>query len=333
MREYFVGGVTGQVTKILMMGPPASGKTSIRYCFFKGLKPEVVLGSPPDPTYREEERFDHFDFLLRIIDLGGQESFMGAWSKGEKEKELFTAVDTMIFVVDAADQDHRNMLKAVRMLQRVAFSTLKYSPQAKIHILLHKMDIVKSADTATELKEELMKVITDSQPNQESIVSFHETSIVDGTANRALRAIINEAMPAYFKISGLFQKAINENKDVELIQLLASSRAKVVTGKGHALIVSEAITPDRKVDGSGVRKNFAPLIRRLNEAVGELGEGKVEYFLMTVETGKLIILKDLGEYSVVMESKKEPNEKLFLESADRVIKIIKDVTNLTTQDE
>ena len=320
-----------QVTKILMMGPPASGKTSIRYCFFRGLKPEIVLGNPPDPTYREEERFDHFDFLLRIIDLGGQESFMGAWSKGDKEKELFTAVDTVIYVVDAADQDHRNLLKAVRMLQRVASSTSKYSPEAKIHILLHKTDLVKPMDTVAELKEELTKAISTIPTTQKETVAFHETSIVDGTANMALRTIINQAMPTYRKISELFEKAISENKDLQLIQLLAPRKSKMVTGKGRALVVAEAATSDQKTDQAGVRMDFSLLIKRLNEAAGELGEGKLEYSLMVVETGKLVILKDLGEYSVIMESKIEPNEKLFLDSADRVIRIIKDVTELTTQ--
>jgi hypothetical protein len=105
----------------------------------------------------------------------------------------------------------------------------------------------------------------------------------------------------------------------------------MVTGKGRALVVAEAATSDQKTDQAGVRMDFSLLIKRLNEAAGELGEGKLEYSLMVVETGKLVILKDLGEYSVIMESKIEPNEKLFLDSADRVIRIIKDVTELTTQ--
>jgi len=311
-----------------MMGPPASGKTSIRYCFFKGLKPDAVLREPPNPTFKEEERFDHFDFLLRIIDLGGQESFLGEWTKGEKEKELFAAVDAIIYVVDAADPNHRNALKAVRILQRVASSTSKYSPQAKIHILLHKMDIVKTIDTATEFREKLMKAIATSTKEEQRRVAFYETSILDGTANSALRAIINEAMPTYGKIRELFEKTVTENRNVELIQLLAPRRPEMAGVKGQALVVAEAATSHNTV-GGGVRVDFAPLIRRLNEAVGELGEGRVKYTLMMVETGRLIVLKDLGEYHLIIESRKDPDEKSFPIAVENVFTFVKDIERLT----
>jgi GTPase SAR1 family protein len=307
-----------------MLGPPASGKTSIRYCFFKGAKPEDVLKNPPEPTIKEEERFDHFDFFLRIVDLGGQESFIDTWS-GDKEEELFTATDAVLYVVDAADRDHRNMLKAIRILERVALSISKYCPRTRVHIFLHKMDIVRTRESVTYFREELMKVVSSGM--KEIPVAFHETSIVDGTSNNALRTVLNEVMPSYEKYREAFRKVVSENRDVDIIQLLAPRKSDLEEGR-EALIVAEAISPARKVGGNGVKVDFSPFIRSLDDAMNFLDESGVEYNLMRMRSGRIVILKDLSQYYAIIESRKQPNENLFLRSVDHILTVVRDVEKL-----
>lgn len=304
-----------------MLGPPASGKTSIRYCFFKGMKPEDVLKNPPEPTIKEEERFDHFDFFLRIVDLGGQESFIDTWS-GDKEEELFTANDAVVYVVDAADRDHRNMLKALRILERVVSSASRYCPRAKIYVFLHKMDIVKSRELVAHLKGELMKVFSASLKQEDAI--FYETSIVDGTSNWAFRAILTEVMPSYKKYREAFEKIIKENMDVVVIQLLAPRRPGTGGGK-EALVVAEAMSPAHRVGGNGVKMDFTPLIRSFDEAANLLDESGVEYNLLRMRSGRMVILKDLGEYYAIVESRKQPNENMFLKTVNQVLTVVMDV--------
>jgi GTPase SAR1 family protein len=314
------------MVKVLMLGPPASGKTSIRYCFFKGIDAESVMKQPPEPTVREEERFDHIDFFLRIVDLGGQKSFMETWS-GDKEEELFKAVDVIIFVVDAADTYHRNVLRAIRMLQGVVSSVSKYSPEARVHILLHKMDIAGTGDALKFFTEEFNKAISSSPLEQMTV--FHRTSIVDGTSNRALRSILNEVMPRYDTHRQTFEKIVNENRDIEIIQLLAP-RKQDTGGKEQALVVAEAISPHHNCEDNALKPDFTPLLRSIDNSVKKLDDSGMEYSLMKMRNGRIIIFKDLGKYYIVVESKEGSEETLFLSTIDQLFTAAEDIERLAS---
>ncbi|MBD3195746.1 MAG: hypothetical protein GF317_11860, partial [Candidatus Lokiarchaeota archaeon] len=83
--------------KIVLLGPPESGKTTIEKVFFQRVNPFSLLNTPLEPTRGiNSTSFSLFSSQLGIFDLAGQE--LDNWFS--TQKEVFKETNIIICVFD-----------------------------------------------------------------------------------------------------------------------------------------------------------------------------------------------------------------------------------------
>lgn len=129
--------------KVMLVGLPGVGKSTIREVFFQYEDPKELLENSLEPT-RGIEHFNYVmsDINLSILDSAGQElDFLL-----ETQPDLhFTDLDAVVYVVDAADFS-KNQKAAYDLLYRIEKVVRFYSPKAKVSLFLHKVDLLKEPE-------------------------------------------------------------------------------------------------------------------------------------------------------------------------------------------
>ncbi|KAH7368697.1 GTP-binding protein GTR1 [Plectosphaerella cucumerina] len=127
--------------KVLLMGKSGSGKSSMRSIIFSNYiaRDTRRLGATIDID------LSHVKFLgnltLNLWDCGGQEAFMENYLS-QQRVHVFSNVGVLIYVFDIESRDvDRDLATYVSILSAL----LQFSPQARIYILIHKMDLVVPA--------------------------------------------------------------------------------------------------------------------------------------------------------------------------------------------
>ncbi|MFX0101799.1 MAG: GTPase [Candidatus Hodarchaeota archaeon] len=156
--------------KIILFGPPAAGKTSIRKFFFEAVPAEDLLKTSELPTiglnynrfgyvyrYPMQKRDDSpkkFPIKLVVVDTAGQE--VERWLNESKE-HVFTETDLIVYVFDVSewlDSEKKEHIKD--LFKRACGSILEKAPNAIVYVLGHKFDKIKEG---RPVKEKLKKNI------------------------------------------------------------------------------------------------------------------------------------------------------------------------------
>ncbi|CAL9731070.1 GTP-binding protein Gtr1p [Monosporozyma unispora] len=177
--------------KLLLMGRSGSGKSSMRSIIFSNYSAFDTrrLGATIDVEH------SHLRFLgnmtLNLWDCGGQDVFMENYFTKQKD-HIFQMVQVLIHVFDVESQE---VMKDIEIFMRSLKQLKKYSPDAKIFVLLHKMDLVQ-LDKRQELFDIMMNKLTGTAieygfPN---IVGF-ATSIWDESLYKAWSQIVCSLIP------------------------------------------------------------------------------------------------------------------------------------------
>ncbi|TFY79861.1 hypothetical protein EWM64_g4148 [Hericium alpestre] len=124
--------------KVLLMGASGSGKTSMRSLIFSNNP--ASLTSRLGATIDVEQNHVRFlgDLILNLWDCGGQDSFMDSYLTTQRPT-IFTHVGVMIYVFDV---ESRDLAKDLAYFRDCLESLRKYSPDARVFVLVHKMDLV-----------------------------------------------------------------------------------------------------------------------------------------------------------------------------------------------
>ena len=174
--------------KVLLMGKSGSGKTSMRSIIFANYiaRDTRRLGATMDVEH------SHVRFLgnlsLNLWDCGGQEAFMENYLTSQRDY-IFANVEVLIYVFDVESKEfqtdvmyYRNCIEALR----------QNSQQARIFILLHKMDLIAEELRINVFKERSAEIQRISSPSD--VVCF-ATTIWDESLYRAWSAIVYSLVP------------------------------------------------------------------------------------------------------------------------------------------
>ncbi len=122
--------------KIVIVGPPGVGKTTIKKVFFEMVNPYLLLNTSLEPTRGINSRlYSLFDINLGVFDLAGQENEQ--WFRGDKI--IFNNANMVLCVLDV------NMyLKEIISFLNTIINVCKeiISKNYTITILLHKIDLI-----------------------------------------------------------------------------------------------------------------------------------------------------------------------------------------------
>jgi Ras-related GTP-binding protein A/B len=169
--------------KVLLMGKAHSGKTSMRSIIFANYLARVDV----------EHHHVRFlgDLVLNLWDCGGQDAFYESYFERDRET-IFRSVELLIYVFDIeSESPEKDFDHFCGVLEAIEES----SPDARIFVLVHKMDLVAEEDRMTIL-EERKRLIADSC-NSCGVEHFQcfGTSIWDETLYKAWSEIVTNLIP------------------------------------------------------------------------------------------------------------------------------------------
>ena len=87
------------------------------------------------------------DLILNLWDCGGQDAFMDSYLSIQ-QSTIFQHVGVMIYVFEV---ETRNMEKDLDYYKACLGALQKYSPNAAVFLLVHKMDLAKGSSKAETL--------------------------------------------------------------------------------------------------------------------------------------------------------------------------------------
>ncbi|EJD02215.1 uncharacterized protein FOMMEDRAFT_168728 [Fomitiporia mediterranea MF3/22] len=173
--------------KVLLMGASGSGKTSMRSVIFSNN--QASLTSRLGATIDVEQNHVRFlgDLILNLWDCGGQDSFMESYTTTQRST-IFQHVGVLIYVFDV---ESRDMGKDLSYYCGCIDALRKYSPDAAVFLLVHKMDLVRSARKS--ILERKTRELRDA--SQDVGVTVFGTSIYDESLYKAWSRIVHTLIP------------------------------------------------------------------------------------------------------------------------------------------
>ncbi|KAI0063392.1 hypothetical protein BV25DRAFT_424934 [Artomyces pyxidatus] len=173
--------------KVLLMGASGSGKTSMRSLIFSNNP--ASLTSRLGATIDVEQNHVRFlgDLILNLWDCGGQDSFMDSYLSTQRST-IFQHVGVMIYVFEV---ESRDMPKDLTYYRDCLDALRKYSSDASVFLLVHKMDLVKG-DKGTQLERKRRDLQAESGDVE---VTVFGTSIYDESLYKAWSRIVHTIIP------------------------------------------------------------------------------------------------------------------------------------------
>mgnify|MGYP006288682239 CR=1 FL=1 len=157
--------------KIILLGPPEAGKTSIRRFFFEGIPAPELLENPEAasvgfrynnyeylfsyPIEKEGIIPEKFPIQLSLVDTAGQE--LEKWLTTMRER-VFGETDIILFVFDVSIWFSNSKKEEIKsLLKRVEEVRGLTAPMASLNVIAHKYDKIIDTVTApfTEIREEI----------------------------------------------------------------------------------------------------------------------------------------------------------------------------------
>ncbi|MEX2684059.1 MAG: GTPase domain-containing protein [Candidatus Sigynarchaeota archaeon] len=186
--------------KIVFVGPPGVGKTTLRKVFFEYQSAEQLMEVALDPTYGVESILLNLDQQIGVFDLAGQENHK--WLD-MADKEIFEGTTFLLGVVDvtaAIDSIVDFTLKLVKVRDQAC-------PRATIFLLAHKIDLL-SSDELAKKKNSLYRRLKEVR-----LIKIEFTSIVRRYFLRTLKIfknIINATLGDEIPLESVDMTMIND---------------------------------------------------------------------------------------------------------------------------
>jgi GTPase SAR1 family protein len=202
--------------KVLIIGPPSSGKTSIKRVFFEGNDSDDLLKNSLEPT----RGFSHYvynwlDMELGVADSSGQELNYYLSEKKSFEQEIaFESADVVIYNFDYPYwEDYSDLV--LDNIKRVVEVADYYNPSCKIFAFCHKSDLIPSSHSATIIKEIGSKI-----KSQYQVHTFFTTIQPEQIASlyKAMQSILGEVSRLSTQLENILSGVIGtSDKTIALV--------------------------------------------------------------------------------------------------------------------
>ncbi|OBZ65806.1 Ras-related GTP-binding protein A [Grifola frondosa] len=173
--------------KVLLMGASGSGKTSMRSLIFSNNP--ASLTSRLGATIDVEQNHVRFlgDLILNLWDCGGQDAFMDSYLSLQ-QSTIFQHVGVLIYVFEV---ETRSMPKDLEYYRSCLDALRRYSPDAAVFLLVHKMDLARGSRPAVLARK--TQELRDASGGAD--VTVFGTSIYDESLYKAWSRIVHILIP------------------------------------------------------------------------------------------------------------------------------------------
>lgn len=285
------------------MGRSGSGKSSMRSIIFSNYSAFDTrrLGATIDVEH------SHLRFLgnmtLNLWDCGGQDVFMDNYFTNQKD-HIFKYVQVLIHVFDV---ESKSINKDIEIFIKSLTNLQKYSPEAKVFVLLHKMDLVQ-----IDKRDELFNIMMDklqkiSNPYQFKLIGF-PTSIWNESLYKAWSQIVCSLIPN-MKLFNENLLKFNNILDAEEIILFEKTTFLVISSTNSIKQAGSNISNTPEIDSldpkrfekiSNIIKTYKQSVSKLRTNFNNLiikGSNNTQFFIdvLTDNMFIMIILKDKPE--------------------------------------
>ncbi|MGV9171676.1 MAG: GTPase domain-containing protein [Promethearchaeia archaeon] len=137
--------------KIVFVGPPEAGKSTLRKIFFEGENPKKLLEYGLEPTYGIESLVLEMQDSIGVFDLSGQEN--KRWLE-TKDKKVFYDTKLILIVIDVKSE--KKIIE--KFVNKVLTLRNELTPSAMVYLFIHKIDLVDH-QRILDLKERLIPKI------------------------------------------------------------------------------------------------------------------------------------------------------------------------------
>jgi GTPase SAR1 family protein len=202
---------TMTTSKILFMGPPEAGKTTLRRFLFEGVPAADLLEKPETPTiglkynayaYVSSKRADKKEktkkgevipISLSVVDSAGQN--LDEWLNERKDR-VFPGADIIFFIFDVSEWlDDSKKQHLCDLIMRIYNGRVELAPESSLFIVGHKFDKIPEGKTyresmAKRIKHELNEYIFDKMLRYLDF-NIYLTSIQEEFADETFLTLIN----------------------------------------------------------------------------------------------------------------------------------------------
>ncbi|KNE91235.1 hypothetical protein, variant 2 [Puccinia striiformis f. sp. tritici PST-78] len=254
--------------KVLLMGKSGSGKSSMRNMIFANMAAADTrkLGATIDMETTPIKFLGHF--ALRLVDCGGQDSYMHnvLSMPARNRSSVFSQIGCLLYVFDVESPDFStiDMIWFSRVISAIleTLSEAENMEDFKLHILIHKMDLVPEEHRQfvfeSKAKEVRNKVHDYSKGKiSDEMIHIFSTSIWDETIYKAWSTIVQMLIPEIGSLHAPLERFAKFTSACEVIVFeTATSLVVARWTDAHATEQIQAVDERRFERASAVVKAF-----------------------------------------------------------------------------
>lgn len=148
-------------TKIVFVGKPEMGKTTIKKVVFEGADPNELVMFPLEPTIKTQFSVHEFlDSKIILFDTAGQ-SLSNLLQDEEQQARSFENANAIIYIFDYPSyiENSEDIINDIRRIYEI---NKKYEFNAQIILFLHKIDLILAQKIGFKLsivKKQIIKLL------------------------------------------------------------------------------------------------------------------------------------------------------------------------------
>ncbi|KAH3668044.1 hypothetical protein OGAPHI_001798 [Ogataea philodendri] len=284
--------------KLLLMGRSGSGKSSMRSIIFSNYSAFDTrrLGATIDVEHSNLRFLNNM--TLNLWDCGGQDAFMENFLNNDSDSQnvnsssnIFKKCEVLIHVFDV---ESKEVQKDIEIFKRVLDNLHKFSPNVKIFILVHKMDLIQINKRQELFDIMFNKLDNVAYENYRFKIKGFATSIWDESLYKAWSQIVCSLIPnisLYEQQLSKFNSIVNAREMI----LFEKTTFLVISSTNKFTVGGDELDPKRFEKISNIIKTYKQSVNKIRTNFNNLvlhGRGSSIY--LDVLTSNIYIMIIVG---------------------------------------